>query len=63
MKFTAFVAIINASLLTAPAAEEQALLGRATSGPRCHSFGGRRFFILLGKSMAEAMLGLMKAGR
>ena len=43
--------------------EEQALLGRATSDLGYHYFGEGRFFILLGKSMAEAMLGLMKAGR
>ena len=40
--------------------EEQAMLQRATSNLGFHYFGEGRFFILLGKSFAEAMLDLMK---
>ncbi len=40
--------------------EEQAMLKRATSNQGYHYFGEGRFFILLGKSMAETMLELMK---
>jgi hypothetical protein len=39
--------------------EEQAMLKRATSNQGYHCFGEGRFFILLGKAMAEAMLDLM----
>jgi hypothetical protein len=35
--------------------EEQAMLNRATSNQGYHYFGEGRFFILLGKAMAEAM--------
>lgn len=38
--------------------EEQAMLGRATSNLGFHYYGEGRFFILLGKGMAEAMLEL-----
>jgi hypothetical protein len=41
--------------------EEQAMLQRATSNLGFHYFGEGRFFILLGKSFAEAMLDLMKS--
>jgi len=41
-------------------AEEQAKLQRATSDQGFHYFGEGRFFILLGKSFAEAMLELIK---
>ncbi len=40
--------------------EEQAMLGRATSNLGFHYYGEGRFFILLGKAFAEAMLELMK---
>ena len=39
--------------------EEQALLARATSNLGYHYFGEGRFFILLGKAMAETMQELM----
>jgi hypothetical protein len=39
--------------------EEQAMLGRATSDKGFHYFGEGRFFILLGKAFADAMLELM----
>ncbi len=39
--------------------DEQAMLNRATSNLGFHYFGEGRFFILLGKSMAESMLELM----
>ncbi len=40
-------------------AEEKALLGRATSNMGFHYYGEGRFFILLGKAMAETMQELM----
>jgi alpha-galactosidase len=40
--------------------EEQAMLGRATSNLGFHYYGEGRFFILLGKAMAEAMQELQK---
>ena len=40
--------------------EEQAMLDRATSNLDFHYYGEGRFFILLGKSMAEAMQELLK---
>jgi alpha-galactosidase len=43
--------------------EEQAMLKRATSNQGYHYFGEGRFFILLGKAMAEAMQELMGAGK
>ena len=39
--------------------EEQAMLARATSNLSFHYYGEGRFFILLGKNMAETMLELM----
>ena len=39
-------------------AEEKAMLGRATSNMGFHYYGEGRFFILLGKAMADAMLEL-----
>jgi len=42
-------------------ADEQALLQRATSDKGFHYFGEGRFFILLGKAFAEAMLQLRAA--
>jgi hypothetical protein len=39
--------------------EEQAMLGRATSNLGFHYYGEGRFFILLGKNMAEAMLEML----
>jgi hypothetical protein len=41
--------------------EEKAFLGRATSDLGYHYWGEGRFFILLGKAMAEAMQGLGEA--
>jgi hypothetical protein len=41
--------------------QEQAMLDRATSNQGYHYYGEGRFFILLGKSFAEAMLELMQA--
>lgn len=41
-------------------AEEKAMLARATSNQGYHYFGEGRFFILVGRSFAEAMLELMK---
>jgi len=40
--------------------EEQAMLGRATSNLGFHYYGEGRFFILLGKAFAEAMLEMTK---
>lgn len=40
-------------------AEEKAMIRRATSNKGFHYNGEGRFFILLGKAMAEAMLELM----
>ena len=40
-------------------AEEQAMLGRATSNLGFHYYGEGRFFILLGKEFADAMLDLL----
>jgi len=40
--------------------EEQAMLGRATSNLGFHYYGEGRFFILLGKAMAESMQELQK---
>jgi len=41
-------------------AEEQAMLARATSDKGFHYYGEGRFFILVGKHFADAMLELMK---
>ena len=41
--------------------DEQAMLQRATSNLGFHYYGEGRFFILLGKGMAEAMLEMLKA--
>jgi len=43
--------------------EEEAMLKRATSNQGYHYFGEGRFFILLGKALAETMLDLMGAGK
>jgi len=43
--------------------EEKAMLARATSNQGYHYFGEGRFFILVGKSFAETMLDLMRAGK
>jgi hypothetical protein len=42
--------------------EEQAMLNRATSNQGYHYYGEGRFFILLGKAMADTMLELMGKG-
>lgn len=51
----------RAALLKTP--DEQAMPNRATSNLGFHYFGEGRFFILLGKSMAESMLELMGKGK
>ena len=43
--------------------EEEAMLKRATSSQGFHYYGEGRFFILLGKAMAEAMQELMGTGK
>jgi len=43
--------------------EEKAMLDRATSNLGFHYYGEGRFFILLGRNMAETMLDLLKKGR
>ena len=43
--------------------EEQAMLARATSNLGYHYFGEGRFFILLGKALAETMQELMGTGK